>query len=86
MTTKKQGRRGFDRATVIQIRRAWRHGHSAAEIGRAWEISEKSARLIATGQTYRRVVDDAPATPPLPLPKPKAVSRKVRTFRGPKET
>lgn len=85
MATGKQGRRGFDRDTIIQIRRAWRYGHSAAEIGQAWGISERSARLIATGQTYRRVVDDSPDTPPLPLQLPKAASRRGRVVVGPGE-
>ena len=85
MATSKQGRRAFDRDTIIQIRRAWRFGHGAAEIARAWDISEKSARLIATGRTYRRVVDESPDTPPLPLPKRKAASERRRVIRGPEE-
>lgn len=85
MATSKQGRRGFDRDTIIEIRRAWGYGHSTAEIAQAWGISERSARLIATGRTYRRVVDDSPDTPPLPLPKPKVASRRGRVVTGPGE-
>ena len=85
MAISKQGRRAFDRDTIIQIRRAWRYGHSAAEIAHAWEISEKSARQIAKGRTYPRVVDDSPGTPSLPLPKRTAASERRRIIRGPKE-
>ena len=85
METGKQGRRAFDRDTVIQIRRAWRYGHSAAAIAKAWRISERSARRIAKGETYTRVVDEAPDTPPLPLPERRPISERRPVVTGPKE-
>ena len=85
METDKQGRRAFDRDTIIQIRRAWRYGHGAAAIAKAWGISERSARRIAKGETYQRVIDEAPDTPPLPLPKRKAASERRLVIIGPKE-
>lgn len=84
METSKQGRRAFNRDTVIQIRRAWRYGHSSAAIAKASGISERSARRIAKGETYRRVIDEAPDTPPLPLPKRKPTSEKRPVVMGPK--
>ena len=68
MQEKCKGRRGFSRADVVEMRRAARWGHSAAEIGKAWGISETAARDIIKVRTYARVHDDAPDTPPQPLP------------------
>ncbi|MYC31433.1 MAG: hypothetical protein F4X65_15320 [Chloroflexi bacterium] len=85
METSKQGRRAFDRDTVIQIRPAWSYGHSAAAIAKAWGISERSARRIAKGETYRRVIDEAPETPPLPLPERMVASKGKMVDRRPNE-
>ena len=63
-------RRAFSRAQVLQMRRAFAWGHSCAEIGRAFGITERAARYIVQGKTYSRVRDDAPDTPPEPLPSP----------------
>ena len=63
-----KGRRGFSRADVVEMRRAARWGHSAAEIGKAWGISETAARDIIKVRSYARVHDDAPDMPPQPLP------------------
>ena len=46
------------------MRRAFAWGHSCAEIGRAFGITERAARYIVQGKTYSRVRDDAPETPP----------------------
>lgn len=68
MQEKKKGRRGFSRGEIIEMRRASNWGYSTAAISEAWGISETAARDIIKERTYARVRDDAPETPPKPLP------------------
>ena len=68
MNDKRKGRRGFSRGEIIEMRRAANWGHSAVEIGKAWGISGTAARDIIKERSYRDVLDDAPGTPPKPLP------------------
>ena len=63
------GRRGFTRQEILEIRRAHAWGHNNSELAQAYGISEKAVRDIVKGRTYGRVRDDAPETPPQPLPK-----------------
>ena len=62
------GRRGFTRYEILEIRRAHAWGHNKSELAQAYGISEKAVRDIVKGRTYSRVRDDAPDTPPQPLP------------------
>ena len=63
------GRRGFTRQEILEIRRAHAWGHNNRELAQAYGISEKAVRDIVKCRTYGRVRDDAPETPPQPLPK-----------------